>query len=66
MNIAAKLPQAQDECGKITYGLVEKLDEMQAVGKVDYQRSTQSFHLRTIPGDDVRSACRRSLLRTTS
>ena len=39
MNIAAKLPKAQDECGKITYGLVEKKDEMQAVTKVDYQLS---------------------------
>jgi hypothetical protein len=37
MNIAAKLPKAQDECGKITYGLVEKPNEIQAVGKVDYQ-----------------------------
>ncbi len=39
MNIAAKLPKAQDECGKITYGLQQKIDEMQAVGKVDYQWS---------------------------
>ena len=39
MNLAAKLPKAQDDCGKITYGLVEKINEMQAVGKVDYQRS---------------------------
>ncbi len=37
MNIAAKLPKAQDECGKITYGLVQKPNEIQAVGKVDYQ-----------------------------
>jgi hypothetical protein len=39
MNIAGRLPKAQDDCGKITYGLVQKLDEMQAVGKVDYQLS---------------------------
>jgi hypothetical protein len=39
MNIAAKLPQAQDECGKITFGIVERRNEMQAVGKVDYQWS---------------------------
>jgi hypothetical protein len=39
MNIASKLPRAQDECGKVTYGLVQKIDEMQAVGKVDYQWS---------------------------
>ncbi len=38
-NIAAKLPKAQDDCGKITYGLVQKPNEMQAIGKVDYQRS---------------------------
>jgi hypothetical protein len=37
MNIVAKLPKAQDECGKITYGLLDKINEHQAVGKVDYQ-----------------------------
>jgi hypothetical protein len=37
MNIAAKLPKAQDDCGKIIYGVVNKLDENQAVGKADYQ-----------------------------
>ena len=39
LNIAAKLPQAQDECGKLTYGIFERRNEMQAVGKVDYQWS---------------------------
>jgi Carboxypeptidase regulatory-like domain len=39
LNIAAKLPKPQDECGKITYGLIDKRDELQAVGKVDYQMS---------------------------
>ena len=37
--IAAKLPKAQDDCGKITYGLINKINENQAVGKVDYQLS---------------------------
>src|SRR5438128_5274475 len=36
MNIAAKLPKAQDECGTIKYGLINKIDEYQGVGKVDY------------------------------
>ena len=39
INIAAKLPQPQDECGKITFGLIQKRNEIQAVGKVDYQWS---------------------------
>ena len=39
MNTTAKLPKAQDECGRITYGLVQKPDELQAIGKVDYQMS---------------------------
>jgi hypothetical protein len=37
--IARKLPAAQDQCGKVTYGLVNKPNELQAVGKVDYQFS---------------------------
>jgi Carboxypeptidase regulatory-like domain len=37
LNVAAKLPQAQDDCGRITYGIVNKLNEYQAVGKIDYQ-----------------------------
>jgi hypothetical protein len=39
MKLAAKLPKGQDECGRVTYGLVSKVNEMQAVGKVDYQWS---------------------------
>jgi hypothetical protein len=39
--IAAKLPKAQDECGKIVYGIATKKNEMQAVGKVDYQWSAR-------------------------
>jgi Carboxypeptidase regulatory-like domain len=38
-NLAAKLPKAQDDCGKITYGAVQKINELQTIGKVDYQRS---------------------------
>ena len=37
VNLAAKLPAAQDDCGKITYGVPQQTDESQAVGKVDYQ-----------------------------
>jgi hypothetical protein len=37
VNLASKLPAAQDECGKITYGVPQKVDESQAVGKVDVQ-----------------------------
>ncbi len=39
VNIAGKLPTAQDACGTSNFGLVEKRDEIQAVGKVDYQWS---------------------------
>jgi len=38
-NIAVKLPKAQDECGKFTYGAIQKPNEHQAIGKVDYQWS---------------------------
>ena len=37
LNIAAKLPAAQDECGRITYGLPQEINESQALGKLDYQ-----------------------------
>jgi hypothetical protein len=39
VKVAARLPQAQDECGQITWGAIERINEMQAVGKVDYQKS---------------------------
>jgi Carboxypeptidase regulatory-like domain len=39
--IAAKLPKAQDECGKFTYGAIQKPNEYQAIGKVDYQWSAK-------------------------
>src|SRR5437667_5987952 len=38
-NIAAKLPKPQDDCGKITYGIVSKQNDNQAIGKVDFQKS---------------------------
>ena len=37
LNIAAKLPEAQDDCGRITYGIPQQVNESQALGKVDYQ-----------------------------
>jgi Carboxypeptidase regulatory-like domain len=39
MKLVPKLPQATDDCGKVTYGLVSKINEWQSVGKVDYQWS---------------------------
>src|SRR5262249_25779297 len=41
LNIAAKLPPPQAECGKITYSVPQKPDEYQIVGKVDYQHSAK-------------------------
>src|SRR5207248_2124768 len=37
--IAARLPKPQDDCGKIVYGADYKRNEIQAVGKADYQLS---------------------------
>ena len=37
MNLAAKLPKAQDDCGKFIYGVAVNQDEWQTVSKVDYQ-----------------------------
>lgn len=34
--IAAKLPKALDECGRVVYGAVQKIDEYQMLSKVDY------------------------------
>src|SRR5439155_2893669 len=39
--IASKLPPAQDACGKVTYGILERRNELQAVGKIDYQQSAR-------------------------
>ena len=40
LNVAAKLPKAQDDCGRVTFGLISKINEWQGVGKVDYQWTT--------------------------
>lgn len=43
VNVTAKLPQAQNECGRVTYGIPQKLNQSQAVGKLDYQLSANHF-----------------------
>ena len=40
LRMAATLPRAQDSCGKVTYGIAERRDELQVVTKFDYQRSS--------------------------
>ena len=40
MNFFARLPVATDPCGKIQYGIVTKTNAYQAVGKIDWQRTT--------------------------
>jgi Carboxypeptidase regulatory-like domain len=42
VNIANKLPKVQDPCGKITYGLLNRPDEFQLMGRTDYQRSANN------------------------
>jgi hypothetical protein len=37
LNISAKLPAAQNECGRITYGVPQQTNESQTLGKLDYQ-----------------------------
>jgi hypothetical protein len=37
LNIAARLPAAQDACGKVTYSIPQNPNEFQIVGKGDYQ-----------------------------
>ena len=39
--IASKLPQAQDDCGKVTYDIPQNPNEYQIVGKIDYQQSAK-------------------------
>ena len=53
LNIAAKLPQAQDECGKVTYGLVQKTERDAGRRQSRLSVERQSFHLRAIHGDDL-------------
>ena len=42
LKVAARLPAAQDECGKITWGSIERINEQQFVGKVDFQKSDKN------------------------
>ncbi len=37
VNIAGKLPAAQTDCGRVTYGVPQQIDDSQAVGKLDFQ-----------------------------
>jgi hypothetical protein len=39
LNIASKMPAAQDECGKVVYSIPSQPKEFQIVGKVDFQQS---------------------------
>jgi hypothetical protein len=39
VNLARRLPPAQDACGRVQYGSLNVRDERQYVGKVDYQRT---------------------------
>ncbi|PYS53953.1 MAG: TonB-dependent receptor [Acidobacteria bacterium] len=41
LNIASKLPPAQDPCGQVTYGNILHRNDGQVVGRVDYQASTR-------------------------
>ncbi len=40
LNLARKLPQTNDPCGLVTFGVPAKTDTMQVVGKSDWQFST--------------------------
>jgi Carboxypeptidase regulatory-like domain len=42
VKVAARLPAAQNDCGQITWGSIEKINEQQFVGKVDYQKSDKN------------------------
>ncbi len=41
VNIVSRLPQAQDECGRVVYSIPQKPKEYQIVEKVDYQQSAR-------------------------
>ena len=41
MNIASRLPAAQDNCGKVIYSIPQRPNEYQIVQKVDYQQSAR-------------------------
>jgi hypothetical protein len=42
VNLAHRLPATTDPCGQITFELKNDLDEMQPLGRVDYQMSTNN------------------------
>ena len=39
VKLARQLPQTSDPCGKITYGLLNRTNQGQYVGRIDYQQS---------------------------
>src|SRR5262249_1525132 len=41
LKVSSRLPKAQDECGKVIFGLVDQPDELKLVGKADYQWSAK-------------------------
>jgi hypothetical protein len=41
LKMAAKLPKPNDDCGNTTYGVPQKNDEYQYVGRLDYQLSSK-------------------------
>jgi hypothetical protein len=40
LNLARKLPSTTDPCGEITYSTTEDYNEGQAIGRIDYQQSS--------------------------
>jgi len=56
LNIAGKLPKAQDECGKVIYSIPQKPNEFQIVSKVDYQQSARHSIFGPLHGDELRVA----------
>jgi Carboxypeptidase regulatory-like domain len=53
--LAAKLPKAQDDCGRIAYGGATRPTEAQVVGRTDFQWTT-NHSIFGLHGDDVRHA----------
>ena len=41
VNLAARLPQTNDPCGELTFGVKENTDEHQVVSRIDYQLSDE-------------------------
>ena len=55
MNFFARLPVATDPCGKIQYGIVTKTNAYQAIGKIDWQRTTKDSVVRPVLHQRLRS-----------